>query len=95
MNRTQKAKCREIAEKYGMRSQEQQSVSELAELLEVLTRRQNQRGNDWRNKLIDEIADVRIMLEQLQTLHAIDSETISEQIDYKLNRQLGRIEKGE
>lgn len=93
MNRTQKSKCRQIAEKYGIQNQEKQTVSELSELLYVLTRRPNQRKQDWREKLIDEISDVRIMLQQLMTMYDIDPETISEQIDFKLNRQLGRIEK--
>lgn len=103
MNRTQKAKCREIAEKYGMRSQEQQAVSELTELMYCLTRRVNQRGEVWKEKhgeswcesLLDEMADVFIMLEQLRTLHGISENAVNEEIDYKLNRQLGRIEKGE
>lgn len=93
MNRTQKSKCRQIAEKYGIQNQEKQTVSELSELLYVLTRRPNQRKQDWRESLIDEISDVKIMLQQLQTMYDIDPETISEQIDFKLNRQLGRIEK--
>lgn len=93
MNRTQKSKCRQIAERYGIQNQERQAVSELAELLEVLTRRPNQRGQNWRERLIDEISDVKIMIQQLLTLHDIDPETISEQIDFKLNRQLGRMEK--
>lgn len=93
MNRTQKSKCRQIAEKYGIQNQEKQTVSELSELLYVLTRRPNQRGQNWREQLIDEISDVRIMLQQLMTMYDIDPETISEQIDFKLNRQLGRIAK--
>lgn len=94
MNRTQKSKCRQIAEKYGIQNQERQTVSELAELLEVLTRRPSQRGQDWREKLIDEISDVKIMLQQLQLMYNIDAETIDEQIDFKLDRQLDRIRKG-
>lgn len=93
MNRTQKSKCRQIAEKYGVQNQEKQTVSELSELLYVLTRRPNQRHQDWRESLIDEISDVKIMIQQLMTMYDIDPETISEQIDFKLNRQLGRIAK--
>ena len=93
MNRTQKSKCRQIAERYGIPNQEKQAVSELSELLMVLTRRPSQRKQDWREKLIDEISDVKIMLQQLVTMYDIDPETISEQIDFKLNRQLDRIEK--
>ena len=99
MNRTQKSKCRQIAEKYGLRSQEQQAVSELTELQYVLTRRPNQRGETWEEEhdkswtesLIDEIADVYVMLEQLQALHNISADDVNAVIDYKLERQLGRI----
>ena len=100
MNRTQESKCRQIAEKYGMRNQEQQAVSELTELQYVLTRRPNQRGAAWAEKhkatwtesLLDEIADVFIMLEQLRTLHGISKDAVNDEINYKLNRQLDRIE---
>lgn len=92
MNRTQKNKCRQIAERYGIQNQEKQTVSELSELLYVLTRRPSQRGQNWREQLIDEISDVKIMLQQLMTMYDIEAETISEQIDFKLNRQLGRME---
>lgn len=99
MNRTQKSKCRQIAEKYGLRCQEQQTVSELTELQYVLTRRPNQRGEAWEEEhhktwsesLIDEIADVYVMLCQIEHLHGIEKDAINDQIDYKLNRQLDRI----
>lgn len=99
MKQAQQAKCRKIAEKYGMRNQEQQSVSELTELMYVLTRRPDQRGEafkeehgkSWREGLLDEIADVYIMLEQLLTLHGINKIEVDEEIEYKLNRQLDRI----
>lgn len=91
MTKSQKSKCKKIAETYGLRNQETQAVSELTELQYVLTRRPNQRTTNWKDQLIDEIADVRIMCRQLQTLYDIDDDTISEKIDYKLNRQLGRI----
>lgn len=93
MTRTQKSQCKQIADKYGVINQERQVVSELTELLYVLTRRMDQRGQNWREKLIDEISDVKIMLQQIIYLYDIDPETISEQMDFKLNRQLGRIEK--
>jgi hypothetical protein len=91
VTKSQKAKCRKIAETYGLRNQETQAVSELTELQYVLTRRPNQRTTNWKEQLVDEIADVRIMCRQLQTLYDIDDDTINEKIDYKLNRQLGRI----
>ena len=44
-------------------------------------------------KIIEEIADVAIMMEQIIYLAGIDRKDIDEVIDYKLNRQLERIEK--
>ena len=93
MKRTQKSQCKQIADKYGVINQERQTVSELTELLYVLTRRMDQRGQNWREKLIDEISDVKIMMQQIIYLYDIDPEVISEQMDFKLKRQLGRIEK--
>ena len=78
-----------------MRAQEQQAISELTELQFVLTRRPSQRELCWHDQLIDEIADVLIMIQQLQTLHHISDEAISNRIDYKLQRQIDRISKGE
>lgn len=99
MNRTQASQCRRIAERYGLRNQEQQAVSELSELLHVLTRRPNQRGESWTENhketwsesLLDEMADTCIMIEQLRTLHNVSKEALNEKINFKLNRQLDRI----
>lgn len=101
MKPRQTARCRRIAERYGKIAQEQQAVSEIAELQYVLTRRPSQRGEafeekhgkSWRESLIDEIADVYIMIEQILLLHGINKIDIDEEIDYKLDRQLDRIEK--
>lgn len=93
MNRSQAKKCTQIAEVYGLRAQEQQAISELTELQYVLTRRPSQRELCWHDQLMDEIADVLIMIEQLKALHRIADEAVSGRIDYKLQRQLDRISK--
>ncbi len=95
MNRTQQTKCRKIAEHYGISSQETQAISELSELLQVLTRRNGQRGADWKSDLIDEMADVNVMIQQLCTLHGISRDELNERITFKLDRQLERIRNGE
>ena len=91
MTRGQSRKCGDIAERYGRRNQEKQAISELSELLYVLTRRPDQRKIDWKNDLIDEIADVTIMLEQLRLIYDIENDEINERINFKLNRQRERI----
>lgn len=99
MKKSQIARCRRIADRYGLTNQERQAVSELSELLQVLTRRPAQRGDKWEEEhgktwhesLLDEIADTYIMLEQLLMLHNINKIEVDEEIDYKLERQLERI----
>ena len=95
MTRGQAIKCERIAEHYGRDTQEAQAVSELSELLYVLTRRKSQRGIDWKNELIDEMADCKVMIQQLLTLHGIEPDELNERINFKLNRQLERIKSGE
>lgn len=92
MNHSQKIRCEKIAEHYGRKTQERQTVSELSELMYVLTRRPDQRQPDWTNDLVDEIADVTIMLQQMMYLYDISSDEINERINYKLQRQLTRMD---
>lgn len=47
------------------------------------------------DNVIEEIADVTIMLEQIKYLLRISDNNINEIIEQKLNRQLERIEKNE
>lgn len=94
MNNEQVKKCDRIRKYYGRSSQEWQSVSELFELGEVITRRADQRGPDWKEKLLDEIADVRIMMQQLCIIHDISKQEVEDKIDEKLNRQIERMKNG-
>ncbi|MBO7448955.1 MAG: hypothetical protein J6U54_01185 [Clostridiales bacterium] len=94
MKKDQVKKCDKISKYYGRANQEMQSVSELFELGEVITRRPDQRGSDWKDKLLDEIADVRIMLQQLCLLYDISKEDVEDKIDEKLNRQIERMKNG-
>ena len=94
MTRGQKSKCRRIAEHYGRKNQEAQAISEITELQYVLTRRPDQRKIDWKNDLIDEMADNLIMIEQLRALYVIEEDELTDRVNFKLNRQLERIENG-
>lgn len=94
----QKKKVREIAAHYGIKSQEQVAIEECAELIQAITKnnRGAQIGSEYVKKIADvagEIADVLIMCEQLAYLYGIE-EVVNEQIDFKIARQLGRMEKG-
>ena len=93
MNENQKAKCTAIAEHYGKRKQKMQAMQEMAELILLLTQRQDQKKDRGKyiSDLIDEMADNLIMIEQLRQLYMISEFEIRQRIDFKLNRQLERI----
>lgn len=88
MNEKQAHYCGVIAEHYGRRKQEVQAVQELSELICVLTRRPDQRGETYAQALADEIADCEIMIEQIRRLHCIKREEIERRIYSKIDRQL-------
>lgn len=95
MKKSQVNKCKTISDHYGRDSQEKQAVSELMELGYVLTRRPVQRKESWREELLDEIADVLIMVQQLSLIYQLSDEDISRKVDSKLDRQIERIRHGE
>ena len=90
----QRTKAYKIAKHYGLTKQKFQALQELNELSAVLLRRKDQIANraDHINNLIDEIADVLVMIEQIKTLYHIDDNDVSARITFKLNRQIERIE---
>lgn len=93
MNELQKKKCGEIAEYYGQKKQEIQAVQEFTELNLLLTKRPDQRKQmNFREEIKGEIADCLIMIEQIQQIHGISDGEISYTVDYKISRQMKRIE---
>lgn len=93
MDKMKSYMCVSIAQHYGQAKQEIQAVQELSELICLLTRRKDQRGSDYMENLIDEIADCLIIIKQIQFLNRIQSDDINKQIDRKLSRQIERIRK--
>lgn len=57
-------------------------------------RRSNAKDSDLRDAVIDEIADVQIMLTQLGIIFNCVEE-VNERIDFKIDRQIGRIKERE
>ena len=96
----QKEKVKEIAYHYGATSQKEKTVEECAELILAIKKHDavnEASGQGIMKSLCDiasEIADVMIMCEQLSYLYGIE-EIVKEQIDFKISRQLDRMEKGE
>ena len=78
-----------IAEKYGKESQLRQLQEECAELIVACSKilRMNDKAI---NNLIEEIADVRVMVEQIEYLYGIKN-LVEDEMEYKLQRQLERI----
>lgn len=94
-------KIKIIAEHYGYDSQSRQCIEEMAELTQAINKWWRVCGNgqrteksiaECRDNLVEEIADVQIMLYQLGYL--LDSRLeVSEIITKKLDRQLERIKR--
>lgn len=92
-----------IAEEYGYDAQSRQCIEEMAELTQAINKfwrkqlgcgKNDLEGVGFRNKeyqnLVEEIADVQIMLEQMKIF--LDCYTdVREIMDDKLERQINRI----
>ena len=85
-------KVKEIAEHYGLKNQLRQLAEECSEL-SVESSHSARKGTTV--KIIEEMADVMIMIEQVVYLAKIDKCDIEDCINYKINRQLKRIEEEE
>lgn len=94
MTDEQKAKCREICKHYGNQNQCLKAIEEMSELQQAIVKVYIGDGGDL-DHVIEEIADVAIMLEQL--LYIFDPSGIATQanVRFKLARQLERIKKKE
>ena len=77
-------------EKFGLENQFVVALEELSELQKEITKYMRCDGN--REHLIEEIADVRIMLAQITYFLQIQDEEILKVISFKLKRLAKRIE---
>ena len=90
---------KKIAEHYGYEAQSNQLIEECAELIQAINK--HLRAKEWDKEqialenLIEEIADVEIMLEQIKYLLQIVSPITEEDLQavklYKVNRTKERI----
>ena len=81
-----------IADHYGIKKQLRQLAEECSELA-VEASHSARKGTTV--KIIEEIADVQIMIEQIIYLARIDRCDIQDCINFKLDRQIKRMEKEE
>ena len=84
-------KVKKIADHYGWNSQLRQLAEECCELSVEALHYTRERGGTER--ISEEIVDVLIMIQQIIYLLKNDTEKLEKYADFKLDRQLGRIER--
>lgn len=93
-------KIKIIAEHYGYEAQSRQCIEEMAELMQAINKLWRSIGHgqlteksfkECLENLTEEMADVQIMLWQMEYLLLSDQE-VNQMIEKKLDRQLERIE---
>ncbi len=82
---------KEIIKYYGKHNQKLKAVEEMAELIKEIMNDISNRGNF--ENILDEIADVYIMTDQLKHIYNIDDKQLMDKVDEKLNRTINRINK--
>ena len=75
-----------IINTYGKSHQVSKLLEEVGELIETIM-------NEDKENMVQEIADVMVLLEQFKNYYGISSEEITKIFWAKVNRQLDRIEK--
>lgn len=84
-------KLLKIIDHYGEDHQRYKAAEELSELQTLLLQDANQNGKVPVNRLVEEIADVYVMLSQIQLIYHLDSRDIDPIIFYKIDRTLKQI----
>ena len=96
MTQEQMRNLNTIVETYGNDAQEDMAIEECSELIKAILkfRCSDEKTAEMRDAVIDEIADVQIMLTQLGIVFNCVAE-VEDRIDFKINRQMGRIKESE
>lgn len=90
MTREQSLKAMHILYQYGARNQMLKCCEELSELEAAILKHLNKDGSNT-EEVLDEMADVYIMLEQMKSVFPFGENVLADRIDYKLSRQAQRI----
>lgn len=90
MTDLQRALCRDIFDYYGSNMQMDVMQEECAELIQAISKVKRKGFRASTDNLIEELADVEIMIEQLKYMLKDDLEAV---IKVKLERQRDKIEK--
>jgi NTP pyrophosphatase (non-canonical NTP hydrolase) len=83
---------KKIADHYGLRRQLWQTVEEMAELTQVICKTRRYDMDAVRDHLVEEVADVSIMIDQI--VYLLGDNMIAKIREEKINRQLERIKNG-
>lgn len=86
---SQKEQLQKIIDHYGHRSQKEMLFEEIAELQKEICK--ELRGKGDKHHIAEELADVYVMLQQLQLMYVISDETIALEVQKKIERTLDRI----
>lgn len=93
-----KDKLLKIINHYGINSQLKKFNEESYELIEAITDFEYNKyityGDFFFEHLIEEFADVMVVLEQFKIYYNLDNQRIIEIMEKKIDRQLERIKKG-
>lgn len=93
-NKMLSCKIEKIADHYGLQHQLYKSVEELIELVQAIqdySFKLGMRDDEISTEhVVDEIADVKIMIAQLEYLLELEEE-VNDRVEFKLNRQMDRI----
>ena len=89
MTRERTRKALLILNSYDSKAQKMKCCEELAELETAILKHINKGGNT--DAILEEMADVYIMLEQLRYMMPFGENTLNDTIDFKLDRQIQRI----
>lgn len=97
---TTEQKIQYIADHYGYEPQSRQLIEELSELIKAVCKHNRKFCGEYlaesaecpeKDAIIEEMADVIIMMCQLDYLISIDANDVLEMIEKKLDRQIERI----
>ena len=89
--RIESDKVKEIADHYGLKNQLRQLAEECCELSVEALHYTRERGGTER--ISEEIVDVLIMIQQIIYLLRNDTEKLEKYAEFKVNRQLDRIQR--
>ena len=79
-------------ETYGEREQSAVAMEECGELIRAINKYHRKDSNENRKNLIEEIADVQIMIEQLKIMYSISEDEIEDAYLGKVFRLIQRLE---